>query len=337
MTLQTPDSGAGAPPVDPDAAKYAALAKELGVEQEQETQQEQAPEPRPEPEPAQEQRAKPEHVPYGEHENVQKALREARENAKRSDERFAQVMQLIEQTRAQRQPAEAKEPPKIPSELDDPIGHFKAVNAQLTARLEQIEQGGRMTAEQFQAYQQQQQFHSVVVRAEQEINDPKSAGYKADYWDAVGHLEATRVKELERMYPDHPYAQQQAQQMGFNSVAELRQAVLNNDRQQVATQALQMGVSPAELYYSLALDRGYQAKPAVQRAPNGQFVPAEKAQQQIEAAKRGRSASMSISGDSGGRKGAKDMSQSDLAELFIEDADEADKVWEQMKRQGLLG
>lgn len=343
MTMQTgqvaPVNGSTPlPQADPDAAKYDELRKELGIEAE-------AAEPEPQAEPAQQEpgqqqepaKGKPEHVPYSEHENLQRALKEAREQSKTAEARFAQALEALTR-RAQPEPEPKKtEAPKIPDKLEDPIGHFEGKIAQLEAQLQQAAQGSQMTAEQLQTYQQQQQFHAVVVRAEEEINDPKSANHKADYWDAVGHLETQRVKELEHMYPDaSPYAAQVAQQYGLRSVAELRTAVLNHDRQAVAVQALQMGMSPAEFYYNLALNRGYQPK-AAQRAPNGQFVPADKGKQQIEAAKRGKAASVSISGGDGGRKGAEDMSLTDLADLAIENPAEFDKVWEQMARQGKLG
>jgi hypothetical protein len=63
----------------------------------------------------------------------------------------------------------------------------------------------------------------------------------------------------------------------------------------------------------------------------------DKAKQQIEAAKKGTKAATTLSGGSGSRKGAEDLSITDLADLFTENPDEADKVWEQMKRSGKLG
>jgi hypothetical protein len=136
------------------------------------------------------------------------------------------------------------------------------------------------------------------------------------------------------MYPDESQqAQHYARQMGFQDATQLKLAILNNDRQSVAIQALQLGVSPAAFYYQLAEDAGYQAKPAQPRAPNGQFA----ANEAIEAAKRGQAASVSISGSNSGRKGAEDMAISDLAALFVEDPDAADRIWDQMAKAGKLG
>lgn len=345
MTMQTGQQApvtSNTPPAvaaDPDAAKYEALRQELNIEPdapEPEAAPEPAPAPakvEPEPEPAKT------HVPYAEHENVQRALREAREQSKAAETRFSKALEVLAQ-RGQ-SPAEPKkdEAPKIPDKLEDPIGHYDARIAQLEAQLKQAHEGTQQTAQQLQADQQLRQFQDVVVRAEQEINDPKSQSYKADYWDAVTHLEAQRIAELEQLYPDgQQYAEQMARHQGFESAAHLRAAVLHNDKGTVAAQALQMGVSPAEFYYKLAFARGYQPKAQqTQRAPNGQFVPADKGKQQIEAAKRGKAASVSISGGDGGRKGAQDMSIADLANLAIEDPDAFDKAWAEMQRLGRLG
>jgi hypothetical protein len=213
---------------------------------------------------------------------------------------------------------------------EDPIGHFTAKIAALEQQLTEARTGTRQTAEQFQAAQQQQQLFQLVQRSETDILDPKNPDHKADYWDACGYLEGQRIKELDRMYPDAaPYAVQYAQQQGFRTPRDLKLATLNHDRQAVAVQALQLGLSPAQVYYNLALDRGYQAK------ANGK-APADKGKNIIEMAKRGTKAATTISGGSG-RKGAQDMSIKDLSDLFIEDPEAADKVWEEMRRQGRLG
>jgi hypothetical protein len=319
-----------APPPDPDTEKYAALARELEIEPEggePETPAE------PPAEPAEPDKAKPEYVPYTEHENVQKALREARERAKASDERLNGIMELVNRSRAERQQQKdepKKDEPQLPDVEEDPIGHFTAKIAALEQQLTEARTGTRQTAEQFQAAQQQQQLFQLVQRSETDILDPKNPDHKADYWDACGYLEGQRIKELDRMYPDAaPYAVQYAQQQGFRTPRDLKLATLNHDRQAVAVQALQLGLSPAQVYYNLALDRGYQAK------ANGK-APADKGKNIIEMAKRGTKAATTISGGSG-RKGAQDMSIKDLSDLFIEDPEAADKVWEEMRRQGRLG
>lgn len=319
------------PPPDPDAAKYEALRKELNIEPEGDEPAPQAePQAQVEPEPPE-----PQHVPRVEHENVQKALREAREQAKAAEAREQAIIKLIQETRAQRQQPqpEKAEAPKIPDVNEDPIGHFKALYEELKAEVQQSKQGSQQTAEHLQAQAQHQQLLQIVQHSEQAILDAKNPEAKPDYWEACAYLEGQRERELQRMYPDNaPFAHQYAQQQGFRSAAELRQAVLNHDRWAVAVQALQMGVSPAEFYYSLAQDRGYAPK-AKDVTPNG----VDKAKLQIAAAKKGRAASVSISGGNSGRKGADDMSITDLSDLAIEDPEMFDQVWEKMRKAGKLG
>lgn len=338
-TQVTSTADAGAPPLDADAAKYEELRKELDIEAdggESEPEPNEPGESEPASEPAT--KTKPS---YDELEASSRktaaALRDAREAQRASDERLAGIMELVNRSRAERQPEAKQEPPKIPDVQEDPIGHFKALYEQQQAKIDALERGGSQTAEQLQAKAQHDQLLQIVQHSETHITSDKNPEAKADYWDACAYLEGQRERELARMYPDgSPYVQQYAQSQGFRTAAELRQAVLNHDRWAVAVQAVQMGVSPAEFYYSLATDRGYQAK--ANGKANGKDVSlADKAKQQLDAAKRGAKSSVTLSGDTGGRKGANDMSMTDLANLFIEDPEAADKVWEQMARSGKLG
>jgi hypothetical protein len=109
---QTPvDSGAVAPPPDPDAAKWAELAKEVGVK----------PGSEPEPEPAAEPAAEPaEAEPVKqptELDNLRSALREAREANKAEQARTDAILAALrdaKERRGQPEPAKEAEPAKIP-------------------------------------------------------------------------------------------------------------------------------------------------------------------------------------------------------------------------------
>lgn len=334
-TGQVPATNGVVPPQeapDQDAARYEALAKELGPpEIEPEVQPEPEAQPKSAPEP--ETKARPSYEELeGNYKNVRTALQQARDEAKASNEQLARFMRIVEDARGKREPeAKKDEPVKLPEVTEDPIGHFTGRIAQLEAQLAEANKGVQATTEEQRAYQQQQAMWQQVARSEQDIRDPKSASHKPDYDDACAHLEGQRIKQLNRMYPDEsPYAANFAQQQGFRSVQDLKLAILNQDRQSVAIQALQMGMSPAVLYYELAQESGYQPK------ANGK-APADKAALQIAATKRGQKAAVSISGDNSGRKGSEDMSVTDLADLFIEDGEAADKIWDQMKRSGQLG
>jgi len=338
MTMETgqqqaPVNGGGMPPVDPDASKYEALRKELGVEAEQQEPEEQQPEAKPaqeEPPEKQEEpeRAEPDHVPRSEHENVQKALKEARAAQKATEERMAQFMRLVEESRTQRQPEAEKKPeaPKIPAVEEDPIGHFNARLQQYEEALRTVYQQGGQQHQQVAAHLQEQAMWGHVQQAEAEIRTQKP-----DYDEACNHLITTRARQLDRMYPsDSPQVIAAARKEGFQTPAEYKQHLLNQDGRGLIQQAMQLGVSPAAMLYDLALDAGYQPKA---KGPD----PTQKAKQQIEAAKKGRNASISISGGAGNQKGSQDMSLADLADLAIEDPAAFDKAWDEMKRMGRLG
>lgn len=342
MTMQTGqqapvDSGAASPPPDPDAAKYAELAKELDVGQEPEGEPEpvaeaaaESSEPVAEPAP----QTKPTEL-----DNLRTALREAREANKAEQARTDAILAALKEAKERRgQQEQAKEPeqPALPDVQADPIGHFQGRIAQLEEALRHTYQGGQQQTQQIQAHLQEQAMWSTVQASEVEIRDPKSTSHKADYDDACQHLEGGRVRQLDAMYPsDSPQVQAMARQQGFQDANQFKLHLLNQDRRSVAAHALQMGISPAQLYYDLAVRGGYQAKANGQAAPAASLV--ERAQQQVAAAKKGTKAALTLSGDSGGRRGATDMSIDDLAELFLTDPELADKTMEQMQRQGRLG
>ncbi|HWE19161.1 MAG TPA: hypothetical protein VG758_18575 [Hyphomicrobiaceae bacterium] len=325
------------PAADPDAGKYEDLRNELGIEAAPVAEPGAEPEPQApaaEPEPP-----KPEHVPFSEHENVQRALREARAQQKASDERFAQLMRVIEQSRTREPDPKKDDKPALPAKEEDPIGYFEGRIGQLEAALTEARQGSQHATQDVQALHERQQIDALIEHSERDIRNPASQAHKADYDDAIQHIRATRVAELNLMYPDDSQvAQHIAQQQGFRSVADLKNAIFANDADQVTRQALALGIPPAQFYYEVAKGRGYMPKAAgkVPAGQNGKSL-AEQAKAQLDTAKRGQKAAVSISGGSSGRKGAEDLSVADLADLFIEDPEMADKIWDQMARAGKLG
>ena len=337
MSEAVPAPNGAAPAADPDAARYAELAKELdglnGAEPQPEPQAQ--PEPQPQPEP--EQKPKPTYEDlernYG---NVQEALRQERSAKKASEEQLGRFMRIVEDARARRDQPEAKkdEAPKLPEVQEDPIGHFTGRIAQLEAQLTEARKGVQTTTEEQRAYQQQQMIHSEAVRSEQDIRNPKSQSHKADYDQAIEHLEGLRIRQIDALYgpDDAPGAEQWAQSQGYRSMQEMKVAAIVHDRQAITVQALQRGIPPAQFYYQMAQASGWQT-PAPK--PNGSL--ADQAKQQLEASKRGINASVSISGSNSGRKGADDMALSDLADLAIEDPETFDKMWDKMAKAGRLG
>lgn len=270
-------------------------------------------------------------LPYEEldkrHKQLQGALGEERAQRRRLAEQHQQMRTVIETIMAQRQAGTQPEAPKVPTLEEDPIGYFQHKIAAQEAEIQRLNQGTQQTQEQFVRQQREQQFWSSVQRSEAEMR-----AINPDYDPAVTFLEESRIKELELMIPDS--AQAYAEQQGYQSPEALRMAILNHDRVNVANQALQMGVAPAQLYYQLAQQRGYRPAPPAQAAP--QILKKATAQATpITATKAGMAASKSLSGGVGGTSNV--MTAEDLAQLYLDDPDKADKEFSRMKKAGLLG
>ena len=315
---------------DPEAAKWQELAKELEDEGSGGGEPELKAEPEPEKADAEPTKDKPEHVPYQQYENIQKALKEEREARRQYAEQLHSITQLIKQLRESRQQPkqEPQEEIKQPSLEEDPIGYFQAELAKRDKIIEELKTSVTQKVEKTHAQLEEQQFWNTVIRSEQEIRLKVP-----DYDEATSFLEQSRIAELEFMVPDDDRGLALAQQYGFRTPAELRAAMLNQDRIAVAQQALMLGVSPAQFYYDLAKRRGYQPKAANSTQPSGK----PSGQQMIEMARRGQKAAKTLSGGTNGSGPDNPLNINDLIDLYSEDPEEFDRQFEKLARQGLLG
>src|SRR5262245_35870817 len=198
----TPAPAAPPPPqLDPEAAQWADLAKELGEEDnEPDIDAEITPaisaenaDSEPAPKPTYEQLER-------NHTNVQKALREARAREKAAHEHLRSINELVgrlRETRAPAQPEPRPEPPKAPVKEEDPIGYFEHHIVNLQRQLEEQRNGSVQSIEQVRAAQHEQAFWGHVQASETQIRKEKP-----DYDDACRHLETARRNQLAVMYPD---------------------------------------------------------------------------------------------------------------------------------------
>lgn len=131
---------------------------------------------------------------------------------------------------------------------------------------------------------------SEITRSEQEF-----AQATPDYPQAVNHLVGMRARELQR-YGMDPMSIQET----------IKQEALD-----LARSAIQLGMSPAEMAYAVAQDRGY--NPQVQ-----QKQPSNQAVQMLEAIERGQRSSKSLSSAPGA------ISQADLSADAVANMSEAD-------------
>jgi hypothetical protein len=157
--------------------------------------------------------------------------------------------QFLEQRRQERQQQAQQPRQEIPSTEEDPIGHFSHRMAQM------------------EWHAGQKHFVDAVEHSERQARELIS-----DYDEACEHLETGRMRELEMQYPDnHPQAKAIARHYGYPSPAHLRAACLNADRVNIVKHAMQTGQSPAQLYYKIAIMRGFQARPAINRHESRQM------------------------------------------------------------------
>ena len=263
----------------------------------------------------------------------ERALRKQHaEEARKAREQAEAITKMIAEFRSGKQQGQPQEQaPQAPSLEEDPIGFFQHQIAELKSalgerdkRLEDISASHKQTSESIQTDQRARALHSFTQQSEIDFRRQSP-----DYDDACTYLANQRMAELSAWYPDHsPKAQAIAEQYGYEDVAAFRQSILRNDSIQVAQQAVQMGISPAQMYYETAKNRGYQANAGA--GGNGKSADAA-----IESARRGVKASRSLSGGEGRTDNA--MSAADLADLYETDPEAADKMFEKMARQGLLG
>src|SRR5262245_13703095 len=163
---------------------------------------------------------------------------------RQQNERHAAALQQRQAPQYQEQQQQQERPVDLgfPSAEDDPIGHFQQ-------RMAFLENAMGTYAVGHQHLQGQQQFWNTVLESEK-----KARQECGDEYDQAGmHMEKARQAELKQTFPDAVLRAQ-----GYTDPAGVRREMLNRDRVAVAQRAIQMGMSPAQLYYDLAVSRGYQ-------------------------------------------------------------------------------
>jgi len=329
---------------DADAALYAALEQEYG-----DTKQPQAtPEPEPEksavepsakePEPAKEaakeppkqEEKKPDKPPLSQEElatrykNLQGALAESRGETKALKESFEatqkQFQALQEFLKSQRAPQQAQ--PQTP---EDAAREFLGNMAE---RQNALDKSNQDLQKALNEQREQQQLGQYV-----QVHEQQFAAQTPDYMQALAHLQTARDAELRIFMPDdQPEAWANAKKAGFSSPAEYRASAMRNEAMQIARYARANNVNPAELFYNLAKTRGY-ATPVASPVQQQQVTQPNP----LETIKKGMEAAQSLSGGGATKPAGNEMTQEDLAELFLSDPDKAEKAWADMKAKGLLG
>lgn len=200
----------------------------------------------PAPEPAAEE---PEHKPEAKHVPLAELLeergrrKEAQARLEEVERRFAEWQARAQAAMQQQAQPQGEEPPKYE---DDPLGAIKYQQEQLARHLQATQQHLAQTEAQRQQQAQIAAMRDAVGQAEKAF-----AERTPDYYDAVNHLRSTRAQQL---------AAQGAPPQA------IEQAIVR-DAFMLAQEARNLGLSPAEYAYRIALGSGWQAKPKAAPAP----------------------------------------------------------------------
>lgn len=238
-------------------------------------------------------------------------IRETKERFTQLEQRNAQMERVFQQFMAQQEQAQA---PQIPAADADPIAHFTMTQQQLQNQIQHLQQQlqaqGQQTQQQWQEHQQQQQVaqqqQQFVNRVNHSVNEFKQT--HADFDEASNYLK-----------------EQLANDLALQGVENVNAAV---DQQIVALvhSAMNVGLSPAQLAYQMAMSRGYKQKQAAPAAPAGQDNAGKIAQ-----INKGQAAAKSLS--STGGKGKAELTLEAMAEMSDE---ELSKQWDQIRIQKLM-
>lgn len=271
--------------------------QQLDDEQQQEGTEEQAAgasdegEKKQEPGPGEQQQEEAKTVPHAAlHEErmrrkeLQAEVQSQRELMARMEERFKVLSERME-------PKE-----QAPNYEEDPAAYLKYQTDQLASTVSNFQEDQTKAKEAAEQAAQLEAFRSRFTAVETEY-----AGNVPDYYEAIDHLRNARAAELTAFgYP--PEQVQQAMQW---------------DAHQLAHQAFQQGLNPAQQFYEMAKARGYTPKAAGAK-PAQEKSEVEKLKTVAEGQKRG--GSMGTSGS-----GNEEMTLAKLAQLTDEEFAEATK------------
>ena len=148
-----------------------------------------------------------------------------------AQERFKKLEERLERL--------ANPPPEVPDFAQDPAGNLKHNLDATRAEMEAMRQSAEQSRSVQEAQELERQIASTTQAAEQIF-----AKDHPDYLGAVKHLQDVADRNLQMMGLDDPVA---------------RQAQIRKDALAMSFKALQMGKSPAEVAYNLAVNYGYKA------------------------------------------------------------------------------
>ena len=299
-----------APADTTDSAQIAEMQKEFGDAPAEQGAQ-------PVAEPAKKEEPKPEEKPQRSledlernYKNLQGALNEERVSRREERRQREEMAAQLTNMQAVMRRIQTGEPEPEANPLEPLVDYVRNIG-------QKVEAAERETREQ----REMRELQDYAVTGERQF-----MAKSPDYLEAVNYLAKSRMDELSILLPDGQQADDLARQNGHRSAADLRNAMLLQEQQQLARQARQSGANPAELLYNIAQHRGYARKAA----------PAPAASNPIETVRRGQQATASLSGGGRAAEGGDTLSVNDLADLYIKDPAAADRQFNKMKAAGLF-
>ena len=161
--------------------------------------------------------------------------REARQRAEQIERDFQERYKKLEE----RLEKLANPPPAVPRFEEDPASHLLHQVEATKAELAQV----RQTSEQARQSQELSAFEARIAQDTQAA-EMAFAKEKPDYLSAVSYLQQVADKNMQMMGVEDPA---------------VRQAQIRKDALAMSLKALQLGKSPAEVAYNLAINYGYRA------------------------------------------------------------------------------
>lgn len=180
-----------------------------------------------------------------ERQEMQASMARLAERLNIMQEAFQQPQQQPQQGMPQQQGAREVPDPEV-----DPFGHMRYLQQRIE-ELTQVTEGVGSRIESQDNYSTARTAFIADANAFQQ--------QKPDFMDAYSHLMQSRDRELQRI--------------GRNDPRE-RQAIISQEEFLIVQEALRTGRSPAELFYSLAEDRGYRYEPPAAPEPEAAPAPA---------------------------------------------------------------
>ena len=261
-------------------------------------------------------------VPYEQlaenYENLQRALRAERFQARQTAEQAAQQAAMQAYNLALQQMAPQNQPIDV---NDDPVGFFQQQVQNLQAQTQAQQVAMQTYLQEQQQVAEHAQLKTIAEQAEQEFHE-RLPGGEPEYEAALDHWRGSRFQELQMIHP--------------NASEELIMATIQNDEAAIVAQASRLGVAPPAYAYQMAMSRGYrpgmyyqqeqgiddEGRDLPPRATNGRFM----ARDFDELREEGRQYAQSLSG--AGRP-AQDQS---VERMLHMDNDEFGKAWSKMKK-----